>query len=182
MRYFGKKWQNFGTPSPRVSNTSTVTDCNNPFVFISDLSHGRSEDTSHAEPAFGGVISERQRSIAESFQRLLRQRKLSKDEKQRNDLSPDDMTFQKYFSSSPLLRNAIDKLAKDYERDLNWYTNSKVSKRETLESSPFQEDLTPPAGHSRRSGSRFARRRHIRHHRQRFKEKEERSGWGGGYG
>ena len=164
-------------------------DYNNLFDVISDLSHGRSEDTITVEPTFSGVLSERQRSIAESFQRLLRQRKLSKDEKQRNDLSPDDMTFQKYFSSSPLLRNAIDRLAKDYERHLNLNTNSKVSKREALENSPFQEDLTLPVGHYPRrsdrlfsSGSRSARRRHIRHQRKRLKEKAERSGWGGGYG
>ena len=92
------------------------------------------------------------------------------------------MTFQKYFSASPLLRHTIDKLVKDYDRDLNWYRNSKVLKRETLESSPFQEDLNPAGHHSRRSGSRVARRRHVRHYRRKFMEKAERSGWGGGYG
>ena len=158
------------------------------FIFIADLSDGRKEDKTHVEPTLGGVIGERQRSIIESFQRLLRQRKLSKDEKQRNNLSPDDMTFQKYFSASPPLRHTIDKLVKDYDRDLNWYRNSKVLKRETLESSPFQEDLSPAGHHSRRSdsafrsGSRVARRRHVRHYRKKFMEKAERSGWGGGYG
>ena len=158
------------------------------------MSNGRTEDQIDIELSLTGVIGERQRSILESFQRLIRQRKLSKDEKQRNNLSPDDMTFQKYFSASPLLRHTIDKLVKDYDRDLNWYRNSKVLKRETLESSPFQEEDLSPAGprpgghHSRRSdslprsGSRIARRRHVRHYRKKFMEKAERSGWGGGYG
>ena len=183
---------------------------------ISDLSRGDADHVTQWRSSPDHVIGERQRSIADSFRRLIRQRKLSQDPVQRDHLSPDDMTFQQYFEKSPLLRRTVDKLVKDYERDLEWYTHSKVLKRETLEHSPLKDGVlhsssssstsslvssssslssSSPRPHSSRRRSEslsrsWARltaggRRHVRHSRKKFKqfkEKPERSGWGGGYG
>lgn len=128
----------------------------------------------------------------QSFLRLANQRRLIQGEEQGiENLSPDEMSFQRYFSSDhPLLESTIDKLVQDYQNNLDWFRNSRILKRETLNNEEEQSDpveelfgaTSSLSHHHRRSETKYIGQRDIRHSRKRFLEKVDRSGWGGGYG
>ncbi len=127
---------------------------------------------------------EQQRSPLQSFQRLLSLRNVQ------GDGEATDTNLKHLARTNPLLRKAVARLLDDYQRKLDSYKLSRISKRDTLTS---EDKRVMPDGAEQSGVStshlrslfrpRHSSRRRRRHHRRRYsKEKVDRSGWGGAYG